>query len=103
MLQIDDRRLFVTSLAELINCHSLETDSDTPDFILAEYMTRSLEAFNNTIVKREEWYGRMVMNPTTAENCRAECDGVCCCKVLGHKGHHQGITGGGRKMILWES
>ena len=33
-------------LAELLNQHSVENDSNTPDFILAEYVTDCLDAFN---------------------------------------------------------
>jgi hypothetical protein len=49
---------FQKELEQLINKYSKENDSDTPDFILAEYMNRSLEMFNDIINKREMWYGR---------------------------------------------
>ena len=29
-----------------------------PDFILAEYLTDCLRAFDKATVRREEWYGR---------------------------------------------
>lgn len=45
-------------IEESINKHSLENESDTPDFILAEYLTDCLRVFDKAIVKREEWYGR---------------------------------------------
>jgi len=45
-------------LAHVINCHSLENGSNTPDFILAEYLYDCLMAFNQTSRKREKWYGR---------------------------------------------
>ena len=38
---------FEQELTNLINCHSLEQGSDTPDHILAEYLTNCLHAFNN--------------------------------------------------------
>ena len=41
-----------------INCVSAENGSDTPDFILAEYLTDCLMAWNKAIVAREKWYGR---------------------------------------------
>lgn len=37
---------FKEALCELINMYSLENDSDTPDYILADYLCSCLEAFN---------------------------------------------------------
>lgn len=37
---------FRKELETLINRHSLENGSDTPDFILAQYLTDCLEAFD---------------------------------------------------------
>ena len=45
-------------IEQAINKHSIETGSDTPDFILAEYLTDCLRAFDKATVRREEWYGR---------------------------------------------
>lgn len=45
-------------LREVINCHSAENGSDTPDFILAQYLHHCLNAFDYAVRKREEWYGR---------------------------------------------
>lgn len=42
----------------VINCHSAEGGSDTPDFILAEYLTDCLAAFDKAVNARESWYGR---------------------------------------------
>ena len=44
---------FQSDLRKLINRHSKENGSDTPDFILAEYLNNCLDNFNNTIRKRE--------------------------------------------------
>jgi hypothetical protein len=41
-----------------INCVSAENGSDTPDFILAEFLTDSLAAFDKAVNRRETWYGR---------------------------------------------
>jgi hypothetical protein len=49
---------FTKELGELINRHSLENQSDTPDYILAEYLTEILVSFNRASCKREQWYGR---------------------------------------------
>ena len=42
----------------VINRHSAENGSDTPDFILAHYLMMCLDAFDATINWREQWYGR---------------------------------------------
>jgi hypothetical protein len=39
-----------------INHHSLEAGSDTPDFILAEYLRRCLENFDLTMQHRATWF-----------------------------------------------
>jgi len=48
---------FEKELTELINRHSMENGSNTPDFILAEFLRNCLVAFNNTATRRDEWYG----------------------------------------------
>jgi hypothetical protein len=42
----------------LLNSYACERGSDTPDFVLAEYLLASLAAFNRAVVARETWYGR---------------------------------------------
>jgi len=54
------RKDLVKDIAEVLNRASRENASDTPDFILAEYMVSSLEAFEIGVRRREEWYGRTV-------------------------------------------
>ena len=51
---------FRLELGILINKHSIENGSDTPDFLLAEYLTDCLNAFDKTMQKREKWYGRQI-------------------------------------------
>ena len=51
---------FQLELAELINRHSKENNSDTPDFMLAEYLKDCLKAADHLINKRENWYGRKI-------------------------------------------
>lgn len=50
------------SLKELIetaiNKVSAENGSDTPDFILAEYLVGCLAAYDKAVTAREKWYGR---------------------------------------------
>ncbi len=49
---------FEKELAALINRFSCENVSNTPDFILASYLTACLRAFNDTSTEREKWYGK---------------------------------------------
>ena len=42
----------------VLNCASREGCTDTPDFILAEYMLSALECFETACRDREKWYGR---------------------------------------------
>lgn len=53
----EDYAAFEKDLASLINRHSMENGSDTPDFILAEYLVGQLKAFNETTNARRKWYG----------------------------------------------
>lgn len=48
-------KTFEKELEELINKHSKENESDTPDFLLAEYLVACLENWNNIVKKREAW------------------------------------------------
>src|ERR1043166_7048038 len=49
---------FKDQLTHLINFHSLEGGSATPDFLLADYLVQCLAVFDVTIAHREAWYGR---------------------------------------------
>lgn len=41
-----------------INSVSAENGSDTPDFILAEYLVACLDAYDKAVKAREKWHGR---------------------------------------------
>ena len=49
---------FEKELRELINRNSMENQSNTPDYILAQYMHACLLAFTTAVQQRETWYGR---------------------------------------------
>jgi hypothetical protein len=49
---------FEAELASLLNKYSLENGSNTPDFLLAEFLTQCLAAWDICNAKREAWYGR---------------------------------------------
>ena len=65
---------FQEELREVINKYSRESGSDTPDWILAEYLTDCLTAFDAAVTKRERWYGRAPQEADAATS--AELDGV---------------------------
>jgi len=46
------------NLAYVLNIFSQENESNTPDFILANYLIGCLKIFNETTNSREEWYSR---------------------------------------------
>ena len=59
---------FERDLQQLLNTHSMENDSDTPDFILARYLIECLGAWNAAVEYREKWYGRPLhVVPTTGD------------------------------------
>lgn len=45
-------------IEQAINRNSAENGSDTPDFILAQFLMRCLGAFDVAVQQREGWYGR---------------------------------------------
>ncbi len=49
---------FLTELKVVINRHSMENGSDTPDFILATFLRDCLAAWDRAVRRREKWYGR---------------------------------------------
>jgi hypothetical protein len=53
-----DKPEFRKALESAINCHSMECGSDTPDFVLAQYLADCLAAFDKAVKHREAWYER---------------------------------------------
>ena len=58
---------FREKLENLINAHSMENGSDTPDFILAEFMADSLRAFDKATKERSRWYGHITRESPNLE------------------------------------
>ena len=46
---------FCRDLTGLINSYSLENGSDTPDFILSDFLVAVLKSFNKATVQRHKW------------------------------------------------
>lgn len=58
---------FQKELEGLINKYSQENASNTPDFILAEYLDNCLDNYNKTVAKRDEWNSSYNCNPPETE------------------------------------
>jgi hypothetical protein len=54
--KVETNPSFREELAALLNSYSLENGSNTPDFILADYLIECLTAFNNTVNNRTRWH-----------------------------------------------
>lgn len=59
---------FEKELTNLLNRYCIENQSDTPDFILSEYLLDCLKTFNKTTNKRSKWYGQ----PGLTNACQVE-------------------------------
>jgi hypothetical protein len=46
-------------LSTVLNRYSRDNGSNTPDFILAQYLANCLDAFDIAVQKRAQWFGRM--------------------------------------------
>jgi hypothetical protein len=60
-----------TELQQLLNRYSRENMSDTPDYILAEFLMGCLTAFEAATQKRDSWYGEQMLLTTNANKIRA--------------------------------
>lgn len=52
-----ERETFTKQLEDLINRHSMERGSNTPDFLLAQMLSDMLVVWNRYTIQREAWYG----------------------------------------------
>lgn len=84
-------------IEEAINRNSAENGSNTPDFILADYLRDCLAAFDRAVKAREEWYGRIPDAVTPPE-------GVCCQQLpsLRTQGSVRCVGGSGERRMALE-
>lgn len=54
----EPHRGFRSELTGIINFYSLDSESDSPDFILAEFLEDCLDAFDKAVNQRERFFGR---------------------------------------------
>lgn len=73
-------RAFEEDLRALINRHSKEGESDTPDFILASYLLGQLRVFAEAMRERDRWYGRgqAAQPPEHCDKCGEPHGGLVC-------------------------
>jgi hypothetical protein len=57
-MNLEDIEPLCKDLASLLNRYSRENESNTPDFILADYLIGCLISFEQSVNAREKWYGR---------------------------------------------
>lgn len=48
---------FTKELTALINRYGLDTECDTPDYIIAEHLESCFEAYKETVKSRDTWFG----------------------------------------------
>lgn len=70
---------FEEELCSLLNRYSKENGSNTPDFILAEFLNKCLGIFGLATLERDRWYGtpREVIDSTSSpqvEEKPKECE-----------------------------
>jgi hypothetical protein len=68
---MSDIQAFKKDLEGLINHHSLENLSNTPDFILADYIVNCLLAYNIAVNCRDKWSSKIF-----SENIQKMLEGI---------------------------
>jgi len=61
-------KTFRQDLEEVINKHSMENGSNTPDFMLADYLMGCLRAFDKLMKRRDLWYGKKLVRKIVDED-----------------------------------
>lgn len=56
MQSVHEEKSFLRDLEQLINSYSRENNSNTPDFLLAEFIGGCLDVYEHTTKERDRWY-----------------------------------------------
>lgn len=72
-----NKETFRHELQRLINSVSMENGSNTPDWVLADYLKSCLDNFDRAVNARETWYGRQTES-VKAKDFESACNGKCC-------------------------
>ena len=59
-------------ITAVLNRHSAENESDTPDFILAQYLMACLSAHSAATKERDRWYGHMSLSQKIGETAHGQ-------------------------------
>ena len=54
---IEEHKSLAVELEELLNRHSVENSSNTPDFVLASFLMQTLKTWELHTVERDRWWG----------------------------------------------
>jgi len=60
----------VQSIEHALNTHSAENGSNTSDFVLADFLLGCLKAFDNAVIRRDQWYHGRVCEPGQSSSSR---------------------------------
>ena len=55
---MNNKEMFRAELEVIINKYSMENSSNTPDWIIADYLVSCLDSFNRSVGAREKWYDK---------------------------------------------
>lgn len=83
----DDR--IEEEIEHVLNRHSRENASNTPDWILAPFLMECLRAFERATRRREEWYGRSAPPDGTVMLSEQVREAVTCSGCSGLNGNHE--------------
>lgn len=75
---INNQTGLLEQVSFVINRFSVENGSDTPDFILADFMLDCLAALNKAVRRRSEWYGRACNGTGCADGIHGTTDCASC-------------------------
>ena len=64
---------FEKELETLISKYNKENESDTPDFILAQYLKGCLAIYAEAVKARDKWYNFKGLSELYSEGCECDC------------------------------
>jgi len=53
-----DEQELASELSNVMNDHCIDTEFNTPDFVLGEYLVNALKAFGRGQQENDRWHGR---------------------------------------------
>lgn len=74
---MSDHKTLERDLAHALNCNSAENASNTPDYILAQFLGGCLAAWNTAAQQRETWHGRDARPSEAAATVQQHPYGAC--------------------------